>query len=196
MAKIETWSIGCDPGFKETGIVLMRHGDDGERHVQAWATLSCMSKGSHYKRTEALGLAVITQIETWCRRYRIDTLDFSIETPIYTGNPKTFSLQWRLIQEIEGMVASQVLTMRQLWLTEVGPTTAKAMATGNGKATKDMMVEAAPEEMFKEEMTPHTAETIADAWAHSLSTWGAGGKRIRINDKLPAVKQICEGAIE
>ena len=191
------WSIGCDPGFKETGLVLVKH-VGSKRHVQAWATMACKPNGSHYKRTEALSFAVIQWVEKWYRKYKIKAMDFAIETPFFSGNPKTFALQWRLIQEIEGIVASMYSSDQSLWITEVGNKTSKALATGDGGATKSDMVEAAPECMYYEEMDPHTAETLADAWAHSLAAW-RGCKdctRLRIDVELAKVQQVCEGVVE
>ena len=214
--KNKRWSIGCDPGFGETGIVLVRH--DGEsRHVQAWATFSCHPNGSAYKRTEVLGVAVVTQIEQWCRRYRIEYLDFAIETPLWKKNARSFELQWRLVQELEGLVASQEIALQELWLTEVSPTRSKKMATGRGSAQKSAIVKASPFahlgphvghihlkcegmlalDSLADPYKKDTVETLADAWAHSLATWGGcrDCTRVEINykHKQPEVRHVCQG---
>jgi Holliday junction resolvasome RuvABC endonuclease subunit len=192
LAAQNSWSIGVDPGFRETGLVLRR----GEE-VVAWSTFQCKPNGSAYLRTTALAFAVVDRMMDWVRDYEIARLDVAVETPIYNSNPKSFELQWRLVQDIEANMV--LLNVGDLWLTEVGPTTSKHLATGNGKATKDEMVEVAPEVMYREAMTLHTAETLADAWAHSLATWGDCKDCVRVDlsgewqEKLPNVKEICDG---
>lgn len=188
------WTIGVDPGFKETGLVLRR----GNKEVKAWSTFQCRPNGSAYMRTTALAFAVTDRMMDWVRDYKITHLDVSIETPIYNSNPRSFELQWRLVQDIEANIV--LLDVQELWLTEVGPTTSKRLATGKGKATKDEMVESAPEVMYREKMLPHTAETLADAWAHSLAAWRgcADCTRVRLtnySNNLPNVKEICDGTV-
>lgn len=190
---VTKWTIGADPGFKETGLVLRR-----SHEVVAWSTFKCKPNGSPYMRTTALAFAVIDRMMDWVRDYEIEALDVSVETPIYNSNARSFELQWRLVQEIESNLA--LLTSRQLWLTEVGPTTSKRLATGNGKADKESIFAASPFGLEVLGQDLHTQHTLADAWAHSLAAWEgcADCTRVRLDNyfnNLPDVKEICDGTI-
>lgn len=184
------WAIGIDPGFGETGLVLRR----GNK-VRAWATLSCPPNGTPYFRTLALAWAVQEILIEWIGKHKVKRLDIGIETPIYK-NAHSFELQWRLVQEIESNVV--LLNVPELWLTEVGPTASKKLATGNGSASKNAMIAACP--FFPNDLgyERETAEAIADAWAHSLAAWGGcpDCKRMPLTNygnELPDVKEVCRG---
>lgn len=204
------WTIGVDPGFKETGLVLRR----GNKEVEAWSTFQCRPNGSAYMRTTALAFAVTDRMMDWVRDYKITHLDVAIETPIYNSNPRSFELQWRLVQDIEANIV--LLDVQELWLTEVGPTTSKHLATGDGSAKKhtifahspfrtmrpSLLIPSLVEEVFEAKtLTPaetHTLYSLSDAWAHSLAAW-RGCKdctRVRLtnySNNLPNVKEICDG---
>ena len=189
------WTIGVDPGFGETGLVLRRGTE-----VTAWATLSCPPNGSAYLRTSALAFRVCDIMMEWVAKYKIQRLDVAIETPIYNANPHSFELQWRLLHDIESNTT--LLAVEDLWLTEVGPSTSKKLATGSGSASKIKIIYASPfaDVLIKETtgIQPHTLETLADAWAHSLAAWQGcpDCTRISLNtidSDLPDVKEICYG---
>ena len=187
------WSIGIDPGFVETGVVLIRG-----REVEDYRTLRCPAGDTALKRAEALATEVMTIIEGWITDHEILKLDVAIETPIYKHNAHSFELQWRLVQEIESMLGVMSLVVDELWLTEVPPATSKKKATGKGGATKLEIAQASPFG-WHDSWNDHTWHTLADAWAHSLSTWGECKRCTRINISewsLPTVKIISGGPDE
>jgi Holliday junction resolvasome RuvABC endonuclease subunit len=74
-----------------------------------------------------------------------------------------YSKQMRLIHAIEMILF--VMEIRNFYLTEVPPTTSKRLATGDGRARKEDIIDVSP---FAGQRGP-AAEALADAWAHSLS---------------------------
>lgn len=174
---MKRWCIGVDPGFRETGAVLFL--DEGEETPVAAATWSCTNTADDdLPRAVALAGEVVTQIIAWIRKYEIEHLDISIETPIYKRNAATFIKQIRLLQEIESGIFHIVEgEVKELWLTEVNPITSKRLATDSGKATKADMIRCSP---YRDtEVRAHTKETLADAWAHGLAAWTTG-TRVRV----------------
>jgi Holliday junction resolvasome RuvABC endonuclease subunit len=183
------WSVGIDPGFRESGVVLCHEeagigGGPPEFVLDEWVTFSCPS-GSDEDLTRAVSLAssVVYAIQDFIVRYEIDELDVAIELPVYKHNAATYTKQIRLLEEIEsGLFFTVCGEVDSMFLTEVYPTTSKALLTGNARADKGEMV-ARFEELNGKIPTKkdHTKHTVADAYAHSLSTWLENTKAQRIH---------------
>ena len=178
------WSIGVDPGFGKTGLVLCR--DDDVNAPVAWATFTCPTGETDLNRACTLGGEVVNQVTTWIEEHEIKHLDISIEMPIMRRGSRrgadpvtTFMKQMRLIQEIESGVVYLVGSLvKDSWITEVNNKTSKVLAAGNGSASKPMMVRASPFRDMKANVA--TKEALADAWAHGLATWGVAGQRLSL----------------
>lgn len=183
------YSIGIDPGLRETGVVLCHEEMSYEGGVPVyvvdeWVTYSCPS-GSDEDLTRVVSLAssVVHAILDFIKRYDIKELDIGIELPVYKRNAATYTKQIRLLEEIEsGIFFAVTGEVEHLFLTEVYPTTSKALLTSNAKADKEEMVR--HYEVLNGEIdskSRHTRETVADAYAHSLSTWISNSKVQRHN---------------
>ncbi len=185
------WAIGIDPGFGETGLVLQRESSRFELEVVAWATYGCPKKGTpDLTRAVSLAGCVVNTLVDWVDTYDIEELDIAIELPVYNGNAQTLITQIRLLEEIESgifhIVAGEV---SECWLTEVNPATSKSLA---GCGPKEKPTEQSPFE--RDEISQHTHETLADAWAHGLATWGVGGTRFALHELQAAViKHVSAG---
>ena len=169
------WAIGIDPGFGETGIVLVLV--DGKRKPQHWATFRCPPKGDeNLCRAVSLASEIVSLVVLWVEEHNIQRLSIGIETPIYNQNALAYEMQVRLLQEIEsGLLHLVGAITKDCWLVEVPPGTSKLLATGSGRATKEDMVKAMPEEMQRMGQTRATKEALADAWGHSLAAWTEAG---------------------
>lgn len=188
----QQWSIGIDPGFGETGLVL-RHGT----RVREFGVLSCRAGPPPVSRTFALTQRVMDLVQQWVMRYKIRELDVAIERPIWNKNASAFELQWRLVQHLESSLY-QIADTMQLWITEVSPGTSKKLATGNGGADKNEVAAASP---FGPEDFPqgNTWTTLGDAWAHSLAAWTEGDGRLRLSYtdmKFANVREFDLGGLE
>jgi len=184
------WSIGIDPGFRETGVVLGCE-EGTEYKLVEWVTFSCPADNyEDLSRAAALGEVVVDEVVRMIDMYHIKQLDVSMETPIYRHNAATLMKQIRLYQEIQsGLLFCVTGQVEQFWLTEVYPATSKSLLTGNGKANKADMIAG-----FKvdtgielEGESVHTAETVADAYAHSLACWLPTQHRINMTILQAAV---------
>ena len=116
-------------------------------------------------------LAVGT-ITRWADELAIDRLDIGIEMHVWKTNTVTYRMQSRLLHALEAdfWVVGCSDGYKELYITEVGPSTSKRLLTGNGKATKAEMVEACAS-WLPADVSRHTRETLADAYAHSLICW-------------------------
>jgi len=182
------YSIGIDPGLRETGVVLCHEEDTGgvapAYVLDEWVTYSCPSAGNEdLPRVVSLASSVVYAVLDFVKRYEIEQLDICIELPVYNHNAATYTKQIRLLEEIEsGLFFAVAGELETLYLTEVYPTTSKKLLTGNAKAGKADMILAY--EMVNGPLdvkSLHTKETVADAYAHSLSTWIEGGRKQRHN---------------
>lgn len=167
--------IGIDPGLTESGAVVI---DDRDENVAlAWATFSCTDTADpDVTRVLSLAAAIIDVLVGWIDALGVEEVDISIELPFLRkgryGNPQSFAKQMRLVQEIESGIYFRVAAdVKQCWVTEVYPATSKVMATNDGGATKDEILAVSP---FKDmtKVALETKRTLADAWAHSLCSWG------------------------
>ena len=168
----ELWVVGCDPGFTETGLVL-RSLDRPASDVAGYATYCLGAEKGGWMipalRAMSLAASIVECMVGWISLYKIGRMEACIEMPVYTGNPKTYMLQCRLIQEIESLMYRTLApALRNFYLTEVNNATSKKLATGDSGAQKPAMVAASP---FKdmEGIVKSTREALADAWAHSLA---------------------------
>lgn len=185
----QKWAIGIDPGFRETGVVLSYELNHDLEPV-AWATFACPKKDTpDIVRAVSLAGAVINVITAWIEEHEIEMLDIAIEVPIFNGNAQTVMLQARLLQEIQsGLLFMVADTVEQCYVTEVNPSTAKSLA---GCGPKEKPVAQSPFKTEPPGITKFTRETLADAWAISLATWGVGGtQRDFTRLKTAMVKQV------
>jgi len=179
--------IGIDPGFTETGIVI-RQGRK-LRH----AVLTCKPNGSSFHRTMALSAEILDEIMTLLDEMKantaMDEVHIGLEMPIWhkkKSNPRSFELQWRLVQQIESDISIEAVAYNTI--TEVLPTQSKVLATKDGGADKLKVAEASPflRENFAKDSHWYT---VGDAWAHSLATPGKGMHTIDLaSDDYPEVK--------
>jgi Holliday junction resolvasome RuvABC endonuclease subunit len=161
------WAIGIDPGFGETGLVLL----DPKNKVRAYATMKDAARGNaDVLRARHLATRVAGMIANWFIQHELRDPVVCIELPVYTGNPVNFGKQIRLIQEIETRL--HVYARR---LIEVNPTQSKKLATGRGDATKPVVIAASPFHedggLLPKEARYATREALADAWAHAQAAW-------------------------
>jgi Holliday junction resolvasome RuvABC endonuclease subunit len=175
-----TFSIGLDPGLRQAGIVLVDHSTDRVLElgvVEADPGTDIWS----YLRAESVAQRLIEQVAMWCVKHSVRTLDIGIETPIYNHNPDSHAKQWRTVHAIQHAIVSQLPALvPELWVTEVGPSISKRLATGNGGASKAQILGAMMDRHelpVMDRLDDERRETIADAWAHSLCTYGRAGDR-------------------
>lgn len=179
----ERWAIGIDPGVTELGIVLSREDKQGDLDPVAWATMSCPPGDPGLARVVSLAGNVVNLILCWVVEYEIEEVDIAIELPIFNRNAQGLILQVRLLEEIEsGLFHLVAGELNECWLTEVNPVTSKSLA-GCGKKEKPVAV--SPFEHYDPgRKTPKqnrdTVEALADAWAHSLATWGIAKRSTRL----------------
>lgn len=187
---MKKYIVGADPGFGETGLVLYL--DGAEDNILAWATFQCPPKGqSDAARAASLADHVINELVTWIERFDIQHIDICIEVPFMGKNVASFQKQIRVVQEIEsGILFRLAGEVKELWVTEIGPTQAKRLATYNGQASKQEVIEASPFNRRPESKADlSTLEAIADAWAIGLAAWEIMGGRFNFSS-LKAVKVV------
>ncbi len=170
------WSVGIDPGLRETGVILCRDGVQPE--VVEWVTYSCPPGDADITRVVSLAAYVVDAALHWVDEYDIKLLDVTIELPVYTRNAATFTKQIRLLEEIEsGLFHLVTGEVDQFYMTEVYPSTSKGLLTNDGRADKDRMIavyETTTGQNWPAGTKKHTKETVADAYAHSLACWLKG----------------------
>lgn len=176
---MEKFIIGIDPGFTETGVVLYRDTDEGD--VLAWCTYKSPVGRADAARAASLAEHIIADILLWVDTCGIKYLDVCIETPVFGRNVAGFGKQMRLIQEIEsGLLFRLAGELKELWVTEIGPTQVKVLACNDGRASKGAIIRASPigPDMG---LKIETREALADAWAIGLGAWGIKGKRFKFS---------------
>lgn len=187
--KESLYCLAVDPGFVETGLVLIAPG----KKLKAFATFRA-PQGIH-DSCRAIGLtkAIGEQILDWLEPLALINANVlvGIELPVYTGNAVVFTKQVRLIQEIEAWLSAILSTAR---LIEIYPTESKFILTGRGGANKEEMINASP---FKKMSMPReTQEALADAWGHGIAALSLRDNAVDISEynyiERPAEK-IMEG---
>lgn len=171
--------IGCDPGFGECGLVLRRKDEPGVvlRHL----AFSTPPNGSTHQRVSKVADRVREFLEVWYVEQMPGVeFEFCLERPIWKRNADSFEKQWRTFQAIATAVQgfAECFICRAT-LVEVPPTTSKRLATGDGRAKKDKIVECSPF-AGDESLSADTRRTLADAWAHSLAAYGGCTECARI----------------
>ena len=153
-----TWTVGIDPGLKETGLCLLDHLG---KAVEALTIKAALAKDApDLERIFRLAKGVSSQICHW--RVHIPPeaeLLISIEYPIMNaGNVTNYRKQINTLYAIEHELVYQGIGQ---YLIEVNPTESKLSGTGDGGATKAEIIAVSP---FTG--SGHTIETMADAWMH------------------------------
>jgi Holliday junction resolvasome RuvABC endonuclease subunit len=170
MKTLKPYKLGIDPGFRLSGLVLCKGFSDPE----VWA-LHKMEPGiieNQNLRAQSLATGMIDSVLRWVERFDIQCLEIAIELPVWRHNAQTLILQTRLLQELEtGLTMLLPSMVKDVWITEVNPTTSKRVLTGDSRATKEMMVSHSPwAETWEEELDNFDqAHTLADAFAHAQS---------------------------
>lgn len=166
------WVVGIDPGFGETGVVLL----DDPRSVRGYATFSSKRNGFHdLVRAQALGFHVMGTVREWVDTHRIRSLVVCIETPVLGKNVNNLFKQVRTLQAVEERLFSGLGgLLKSAVLIEVNPTRSKRLGTGNARADKDEIVRNSPfadSTLVPIGTRPETRSTLADAWLHAQSAW-------------------------
>lgn len=169
--KPTTYVVGIDPGFGMSGLVLRR---EDQRDTLAWALYQLGPERTKcgVLRSLSLSEAIIWKVADWIEEFEIKRLEVCIEEPVYNHNARTLMLQCRLLEDIEhGLFMYIAAQTEQLYLTEVNPRTSKRLLAHNGQANKQAMIAASPWAEYKKMGIPNQqqAETLADAYAHSLA---------------------------
>ena len=159
------YTIGIDPGYGMTGIVLV---DPTGEVIDEFASSYPPVVGEpEYLRASRMAARLWAAIDIMLEKVPPGSvLRYGIETPVYTGNALTFSKQWRLVQAIEHrlQIVDDVTIVREL--AEIGPTASKKLLTGKGDASKWDMVSASPYS-GRVDLDMATREALADAYAHA-----------------------------
>lgn len=174
------WTIGCDPGLTETGMVLL----SPEGHYLSGVTFRAAKEGQDLERIVNLADSIVGVVKSWVHEHSIKEVLIGVEYPILRGgtpsyNVEAYRKQVNLLHEIETALwrwnstwppFSQPHTTPavQVRVTEINPTASKRAATGSGSATKDDMILASPFER-RDEIKRPTREALADAWAHAVA---------------------------
>ncbi len=155
-----TWTIGIDPGLRETGLCLL---DSDLKAVEAKTIKAAeASEASDLERIFRLAKGVSLQICHWRVHIPAEAdLLISIEYPIMNArNVTNYRKQINTLHAIEHELVYQGIGQ---YLIEVNPTESKLAGTGDGGATKAEIIAASP---FTG--SGHTIETMADAWMHGV----------------------------
>ena len=161
------WTLGLDPGFERSGLVLLRN-----KELIAWALhkLDKTACDVGWARAASLANGMLDSASRWVESFAIRELAVAIELPVYTRNPQTFLLQVRLLQELESGLSLWMQTcLDKLYITEVNPSTSKRLLAGNAKADKHAMIAASPWAALVGHMSHTDLHTLADSYAHALS---------------------------
>jgi Holliday junction resolvasome RuvABC endonuclease subunit len=188
--------VGIDPGFRETGLALSRVDDLDHFTMLGWVTLSSPPDDADTLRAIAMADQVLMEILGWINTYKITELDVVIELPVYNHSAVTYTKQVRLLEEIQARLYQLLPSGVQATMTEVYPATSKAYLTGDARAKKNAMVAV----LYKQQahmfgnvvLGTHTAETIADAYAHSLC-FGHGDRVYELGTQAPDVEVKSRG---
>lgn len=135
----ERWAAGIDPGFKTTAVVLLA--DD--RPIVAQCARDTSSHRRHY-RLHKMGLWLTELLSGWITEYEIKELHVMIELAFLNKTSKSHGVTTMAAQMAMHGVYLDALyrlpTECLVYAGEVHNATAKAVLTGDGKATKTTMV--------------------------------------------------------
>lgn len=124
-------------------------------------------------RAMSICIPMMEQVLAWVDEYDIEHLEVCIETPFLSRNPGTFMVQSYLFVLLQAYIYDYLVPIvPQVYLSVVHNTTSKAKMTDNGGASKAQMIAASEwSDYAAQGLTFNQAETLADAYAHSLSAY-------------------------
>jgi hypothetical protein len=116
---------------------------------------------------------MIEQVIAWVTEYDIEELEVCVETPFVNRNPGTLIVQMYLFVLVQAYVYDYLVPLvPQVYLTIVHNATSKTKLAHDRSATKSQMIAASEwKDYKKDDLTFNQAETLADAFAHSLSAY-------------------------
>jgi Holliday junction resolvasome RuvABC endonuclease subunit len=177
-AETKAWSLGVDPGFGNTGVVLRLAGDNKVVGEACW--LNDQSSDWEIRRAASICIPMMETVLAWIDKHDIRVLEVSLENPIYNGNPRTLMVQMALYTMIQVYIYDYLLPhLEELYLTLVNNKTSKKLLTQDGGADKDKMIKHSP--WVGTKLTFSQKHTLADSYAHSLSS----GRRELALHKMP-----------
>ena len=178
MATPKKWVLGIDPGLGNTGAVLRLASEGKSKAGVCWR-----NENTHewdVLRAQSICVPMMEQVLSWVDEYDIEDLEVCIETPFLNRNKRTgFSNPGTLMVQMYLFVLAQayvydylVPVVPQVYLTIVHNATSKTKLTHNKSADKSEMIAHSEWKDYKNEgLTFNQAETLADAFAHSLSAY-------------------------
>jgi hypothetical protein len=152
------WTLGWDPGLKETGMCLL----DPTGEAVVAATIKAEGPDvPDLQRIFRLAKAAVREAIRWRAKMPAGAeLLHSIEYPIMkASNVTNYRKQVNTLYAIEHELLEHGVGH---YLGEVSPSASKLMGVGCGAAIKRQIVAASPFEG-----SGHTVETMADAWLHA-----------------------------
>ena len=164
--------LGVDPGYGNTGVVLRLHSEADAKAAVCYRNDQPTDEWD-ILRSEAICIPMIEQIVAWINTYDIEELEVCLEVPFYAKNAQVLLKQMTLFVLIQKYVWDYLVPIvDEVYLTIVSNKTSKAKLA-HGGADKLEMVKASPW-AGNNDITFNQAHTLADAYAHSLSSGGHG----------------------
>lgn len=162
LINVDHWSVGVDPGFQGTGLVLMADGDP-----VAAAAAQNTSRKPLPQRTRTMGLWFYEVLQDWIDKYEIPMLYVVIELAFLndkTRNVTTLATQMKM----HGVYVDKLYDLGgcEVWYGEVTNSTSKKVFTGFGNASKDIMI--ANSVWARRPDLGDMREHLADAQAHGM----------------------------
>lgn len=165
-----------DPGYGNTGAVLRLASEAATVDATCWR-----NENTHdwdVLRAMSICIPMMEQVLAWVEEHDIESLEVVIETPFLRAskgrlNPQVLMIQMSLFVMIQAYVFDYLVPIvPQVHLTIVHNATSKSKLAHDGKASKADMIAASQWKDFKAlGITLNQAETLADAYAHSLSAY-------------------------
>lgn len=124
-------------------------------------------------RAMSICIPMMEQVLAWVEEYDIEELEVCIETPFLNRNPGTLMVQMYLFVLAQAYVYDYLVPIvPQVYLSIVHNATSKAKLAHDKSADKSKMIAHSEWKDYKDEgLTFNQAETLADAFAHSLSAY-------------------------
>lgn len=163
--------LGIDPGYGNTGAVLRLASEDSVEAAACWRNDNVGEWD--VLRAMSICIPMMEQILAWVDEFNIEELEVVIETPFLNRNPGTLMVQMYLFVLAQAYVYDYLVpVVPQVYLTVVHNATSKSKLAHKKSASKSEMIAASPWKDYKNEgLTFNQAETLADAYAHSLSAY-------------------------
>lgn len=176
MRSAKRFVIGIDPGYGNTGCVLRLSDEQETLEGACWRDEE--THEWNILRASAICIPMMEMILGWVDAYDIEELEVIIETPFLSRNPGTLMVQMYLFVLLQSYVFDYLVpVIPKVWLTIVHNATSKTKLAHKKSASKDEMIAASKWANWKSfsydgrKMTKNQAETMADAYAHSLSAY-------------------------